>query len=209
MTQPQSDPAADIPAALARLAEQAVSFQRQIDNTHTELVNLVRAERELTAAEFVTYRTLIDSQAEKVKLALDASNTAITKQEIVTERALNKQETATEKRFESVNEFRGQLSDLINRLLPRSEAEAIIAGVTARIRELADSAGTAISRQEAVALADRNSERIQELTDRINRAEGANAGAKDNKTGLYAALGFAVSLIVAAVIVANFLASRK
>lgn len=32
-------------------------------------------------AKFVTYRTLIDSQADKVKLALDASNTAVDKSE--------------------------------------------------------------------------------------------------------------------------------
>lgn len=66
----------------------------------------------LTDAKFVTFQTLVDSQADKVGLALDAAKEAITKAE-----------TATEKRFDSVNEFRQTLSDQTRTFMPRTEAE--------------------------------------------------------------------------------------
>lgn len=43
----------------------------------------------LTEARFVTHRTLLDSQAEKVKLALEAADKAITKQEATTNERLH------------------------------------------------------------------------------------------------------------------------
>lgn len=48
----------------------------------------------------------------ETKAALDAADKAITKQE-----------AATEKRFESVNEFRAQLADQATKFMPRLEAE--------------------------------------------------------------------------------------
>jgi len=65
------------------------------------------------------------------------------------EKAVAKAETASERRFEAVNEFRQTLSD---------------------------QAATFITRTEAVAIMDRNTERIQELADRINKGEGHTAG---------------------------------
>jgi hypothetical protein len=50
---------------------------------------------------------------EKTSLALTSSKEAVAKAE-----------TATEKRFDAVNEFRGQLKDQASTLLPRAEAEA-------------------------------------------------------------------------------------
>lgn len=38
------------------------------------------------------------------------------------DKAIGKSETATEKRFESVNEFRGQLADQASRFMPRAES---------------------------------------------------------------------------------------
>ncbi len=68
----------------------------------------------LTDAKFVTYRALIDSQAEKVALALTAA-----------EKAITKAETATEKRFESVNEFRATLSDQASDFVTRVEFQSL------------------------------------------------------------------------------------
>lgn len=59
------------------------------------------------------YEQRFTSMDEKTSLALNSSKEAVTKAE-----------TATEKRFEGVNEFRGALSDQANKLLPRAEAEA-------------------------------------------------------------------------------------
>ena len=49
------------------------------------------------------------------------------------DRAVSKAETAAEKRFDSVNEFRGLVNDLISKLLPRAEAEVIIKSLDARL----------------------------------------------------------------------------
>jgi hypothetical protein len=57
------------------------------------------------------YEDRFKAQDEKTTLALTASKEAITKAE-----------TATEKRFDAVNEFRGTLSDQAATLLPRLEA---------------------------------------------------------------------------------------
>lgn len=57
------------------------------------------------------YENRFQSQDEKTTLALTASKEAI-----------SKAETATEKRFDAVNEFRGALSDQAAMLLPRAEA---------------------------------------------------------------------------------------
>lgn len=182
-------------AALARLAEQITGARAEIEQTRRVVESKIEALDRLTDAKFVTFRTLIDAQAEKVALALAAAD-----------KAVSKAETATEKRFESVNEFRGQLNDQSRQFMPRSEADQLVQQLTQRVRELADAAAGFMPRTEASVLFDRNGERIQEIADRLNRNDGQTTGAKDNKAGLYAALAILTSVIVAVVIVANFLA---
>lgn len=219
MTSPQNDPASDVSAALARLAEQTIALQRQL--TRLEATALERAHvvdtaiREaetrlgaLTDAKFVTYRTLIDSQAEKVALALEATKEAIGKAETATSKAIDKESTANADRFKAVNEFRQQLNDQAATFMPRREALQITEQATQRIRELTEVMQTLASTSTVQVMTDRHSERISELSDRMNRQEGVLHGAKDNKAGLYAALAAGTALIVAIVIVANFLANR-
>lgn len=49
------------------------------------------------------------------------------------DRAVSKAETAAEKRFDSVNEFRGLVADQQRTLMPRSEAELAMLGLTRRV----------------------------------------------------------------------------
>jgi hypothetical protein len=89
------------------------------------------------------------------------------------EKAILKAETATEKRFEAVNEFRQTLSDQAAQFMTRAEAEAVNL---------------------------RTTERIQELTDRTNRAEGRGVGLNAGWVYLLAgvaALGTIVSIYLA------------
>jgi hypothetical protein len=58
------------------------------------------------------YEDRFTAMDEKTSLALTAS-----------EKAVSKAETATEKRFDAVNEFRGQLKDQAATLLPRAESD--------------------------------------------------------------------------------------
>jgi hypothetical protein len=80
--------------------------------------------RELFLAEVRSISTVMDERDiryeqrfkamdEKTSLALTAS-----------EKAVSKAETATEKRFDAVNEFRGTLSDQARLLIPREEVNA-------------------------------------------------------------------------------------
>jgi hypothetical protein len=50
--------------------------------------------------------------------------------------AVAKAETATEKRFESVNEFRGALNDSSRLLMPRTEAEMAMAEIRRSVADL-------------------------------------------------------------------------
>lgn len=52
------------------------------------------------------------------------------------DRAVVKAEAATEKRFESVNEFRATLSDQQRTFMPRSESDAIIKALDVRLQRM-------------------------------------------------------------------------
>ncbi len=79
----------------------------------------------LADAKFVTYRTLIDSQAEKVALALDSTKDSITKSEI-----------SIDKRFYNTNEWRKSYDDLIKATATRREVEASVGELKAITAEI-------------------------------------------------------------------------
>jgi uncharacterized Rmd1/YagE family protein len=60
---------------------------------------------------------------EYIDMRMDASDKAVSAALASADRAVSKAESATEKRFESVNEFRAALADSGRLLMPRSEAE--------------------------------------------------------------------------------------
>lgn len=194
MTQPQTDPASDVGAALARLAEQTTGLQRQISNLAESVRQQIAGEKELTDAKFVQHLTMIDTQADKVALALASSD-----------KATSKAETANEKRFESVNEFRAQLTDQARTFMPRAEAEAIIRRSTERIEELTARVGQTVDRSEIEAQRQRDDQRFGELATRVTKAESAAAQAQASKAQIIAVLGIVCTVIVAVVIVANAL----
>lgn len=82
--------------------------------------------------------------------------------------AVNKAETAAERRFESVNEFRQQLGD---------------------------QAGTFYTRVEAAVVNDRNAERINDLRDRLNLAEGSKTGSTATMASIVGSLTVIVIIV--------------
>jgi len=74
------------------------------------------------------------------KAAVDASfaaqKEAISAALAAQDRAVTKAELATEKRFESVNEFRGTLDNQQRTLIPRSEVDVLIRGLEEKISQL-------------------------------------------------------------------------
>jgi hypothetical protein len=98
-------------------------------NAFDALRQMVRHEAELRLAfeklmdeRDLRYIDKFTSQDEKTTLALTASKEAIIKAE-----------TATEKRFDTVNEFRGTLSDQAATLLPRVEASSKFENIDEKI----------------------------------------------------------------------------
>lgn len=82
--------------------------------------------------------------------------------------AVIKAETATEKRFEATNEFRGQLADQTATLLPRSEYD---------------------SNHKAL------EDKIDALTDRMNRNDGKSSGLNAGWGYIVGAIGLAATII--------------
>ncbi len=69
--------------------------------------------------------TAMTAQEKAVQAALASSEKAVTKAEI-----------AAEKRFDAVNEFRGQLSDQARDFMPRNEAELLVKALAEKIDTL-------------------------------------------------------------------------
>lgn len=94
-------------------------------------------------------RTLKLSLIEGLKTQIASVHREIDIETIATKTAIAKADTATEKRFESVNEFRAQM---------------------------ADQSALFISRREVEAMVNANADKVASLTDRINRSEGRGMG---------------------------------
>ena len=103
-------------------------FNSQIENIRT-LIN----------ANDKNYNQRFDNVIEATKSALAAAD-----------RAVNKAEQATEKRFEGVNEFRNTLSDQQRTFVPRAEIEILIKSINEKIEDLEESALTMRSQSAGI-----------------------------------------------------------
>lgn len=146
-----------------------------------------------------------NAQQTAMTTALTAAERAVQAALLSAEKAVGKAEVAAEKRFDAVNEFRAQLADQAATFMPRSEAETIAAAASARIRELSDALPQTISRVEVDAQRQRDQERITELATRVTKAESAAASALAGRAQIIAVLSIVCAVIVATVVVANFL----
>ena len=78
----------------------------------------------------------LTAQKEATVAAFAAQEKAINAALASAERAVLKAELATEKRFESVNEFRGTLDNQQRTLIPRSEVDVMVRGLDEKIAQL-------------------------------------------------------------------------
>jgi hypothetical protein len=101
-----------------------------IDSRVARIDALLVAAAELSRLRF-------ENQDRAVLAAMAAQEKAVAAALAAAERAVVKSEVAAEKRFDAVNEFRGQLADQAQTLMPRSEAEQRIATNTEKINSLA------------------------------------------------------------------------
>jgi multidrug resistance efflux pump len=98
-----------------------------------------------------THNTLI-SLREYVDTRFEAQKEAVTAALAAADRAVNKAELASEKRFNSVNEFRAALNDSARLLMPRAEAEQRMLTIESSIRDLKTSYAAIDNREEGKSL---------------------------------------------------------
>lgn len=88
------------------------------------------------AAQQNAVEAALAARERALDLALAARDKAVDAEFAAQEKAVTKAETANEKRFESVNEFRAQLGDIISTMIPRTEANARIGAIEDKIADL-------------------------------------------------------------------------
>jgi len=75
---------------------------------------------------------------EYVEQRFDLSDKALSAALAATKEAILKAETATDKRFDSVNEFRQTLTDRDRLNMPRTETELLVKGLSDRLKVIED-----------------------------------------------------------------------
>lgn len=164
------------PSADALRAEiQALSRMR--DAQVEAILSKISDGKELTDAKFVTFRALLEGNAEKVALALAAAD-----------KAVSKAETATEKRFEAVNEFRSALND--------ATTASVAAAANFVTREMLDDRLNALDRESRA--------HLESIHQRLSSMEKSQA----NMAGRFAIIGVVVTFVLTLVIVAATALSR-
>jgi UDP-N-acetylglucosamine transferase subunit ALG13 len=95
----------------------------------------------------VDLKTLLEARVDNVKTLIDANDKnynqrfenviqATAQALAASDRAVSKAETASEKRFDAVNEFRATLADQQRNLMPRLEVEIVTKGMNERIEKV-------------------------------------------------------------------------
>jgi hypothetical protein len=121
------------------------------------------------------------------------------------EKAVEKAGVADEKRFESVNEFRGQLADQALTFMTRSEYQAGHQRLQEQVNLLTQQVNAYVTRAENDALHARVDEQVGDLKSRLTRIEGSGEG----RGQLVAWAVAAVTIIGTIVIVTNLLLAGK
>lgn len=159
----------DVDKQVGRLKELHATLINENDRRYTE--RFIAQEKAVDVALITVNRAMdiaiakVDKEFhEHLQQVRTETLTAFT----ASEKAIAKAETASEKRFESVNEFRGQLSDQAASFMSRLEAEAKFTGLM---------------------------EKVDGLTTRIDRNEGRGAGMSQSWGILVAGIGLVAAVI--------------
>jgi hypothetical protein len=152
----------------------------------------------------VQRETSLRETAIAAKTAKDAVDAALAAQK----ESVGVQADTLKQYRETQNEWRGSLGDLSARMMPRSEAEAAVQRATERIQELVLAMASMPTRLELETARQADQARITELTTRVTRAEALAAGSEAKTKSIYAVMGVAVSVLIAAIALFNFLSAR-
>lgn len=117
-----------------------------------------------------------DAQTKAVDSAMTAQRTAIEAALVAADKATGKAEDAAKDRFDSVNEFRGTLTDQAATFITRTEAEAAIQRNTERTQELTVAIRELATKQEVINAYERAENRLQAVEKIIANREGRGTG---------------------------------
>lgn len=131
---------------------------------------------DLANQRYVNLETMVRYQAEKVALALDASQLAIDKQDMADEKARDRLAEDLKHRFDAANEFRGQQRDIVANTISRVEFDQYRQTMSDQIAQLRI----------------QYNKEIGELKGRLDKSEGKSLGS----AGTWAAVVGSVTLIV-------------
>jgi len=92
-----------------------------------------------------------NANKEAVAAAFAAQKQAIDAALAAADRAVTKAELATEKRFESVNEFRGTLDNQQRTLIPRSEVDVLMKGIEEKVSNVQKQLDAQIAERRGIA----------------------------------------------------------
>jgi len=125
---------------LAVINEKADHVRRHVGEKDEHLRTLIASNDKRYEQRFDASQKALEVGFAAAKAAVDASfaaqKEAINAALAAADRAVSKAELATEKRFESVNEFRGTLDNQQRTLIPRSEVDVMIKGVEEKISNI-------------------------------------------------------------------------
>jgi len=114
---------------LALLASNDLRYEQRFEASQKALDLGFASQKSAIDAAFAAQKSAVDAAFSAQKEGISAALAAA-------DRAVNKAELATEKRFESVNEFRGTLDNQQRTLIPRSEVQEISKGLEQKIAQL-------------------------------------------------------------------------
>lgn len=137
---------AGVSGVMANEPERSLSVRENGESLHDALAFLEIRDRriEITVVQFLRdliseadkrYEQRFIAQQEAIQAALLAQKEAVNAALVAADRAVGKSETASEKRFENVNEFRAQLADQAANLMPRSEAETRLGSLSDKLTD--------------------------------------------------------------------------
>lgn len=130
-------------AAAALRSDLARAIDEGDDNLRSHIDGQVHQIREaMESAEKLEL-----SRYERLGAQIEAVQREVTQAADASEKAIAKAESATERRFEAVNEFRSQLSDQVARFMPREVADGQFAEVQAKFDQATRHRGELLPRE--------------------------------------------------------------
>jgi hypothetical protein len=136
----------DLLDANDRRYQEHFAFLKELGDERQRFAEAIAQERDLR------YQQRFDAQGQALTAALLAAEKAVQAALTAAQSAVSKAETATEKRFESVNEFRGALSDQARNQPSRPEVTSMIGALDDRVGALKEYADRASGRDHGLGI---------------------------------------------------------